>query len=310
MWIAALLALQSPELVDVRRIWDAAPHNAFTDLLRHKDRWICVFREGKTHVSDDGALRVLRSADGLSWESAALIKDPKADLRDAKISVTPEGRLLLSGCAAYPPGGKGGYQSMSWFSDDGERWSEAVAVAERDVWLWRVSWHRGTAWGVGYGCRDDRFTRLYSSRDGKSFETVVERLKDGGYPNETSMLFLEDGTALALTRRDPGGALLGRAAAPYRDWSWKDLKVQLGGPQLLRLPDGRLLAAGRFYDGKVRTSLAWLDADAGTLKECLKLPSGGDCSYPGLVFHDGLLWVSYYSSHEGGSKIYLARVKI
>ena len=30
-------------------------------LLRHKDRWYCVFREGEAHVSPDGALRVITS---------------------------------------------------------------------------------------------------------------------------------------------------------------------------------------------------------------------------------------------------------
>jgi hypothetical protein len=28
------------------------------------------------------------------------------------------------------------------------------------------------------------------------------------------------------------------------------------------------------------------------------------------VWHDGLLWVSYYSSHEGKSAVYLAGVKV
>ena len=37
---------------------------------------------------------------------------------------------------------------------------------------------------------------------------------------------------------------------------------------------------------------------------------GGDTSYPGMVWHDGLLWLSYYSSHEGKTAIYLARVKL
>jgi hypothetical protein len=31
----------------------------------------------------------------------------------------------------------------------------------------------------------------------------------------------------------------------------------------------------------------------------LKFPSGGDTSYAGHVWHDGLPWVSYYASHEG-----------
>jgi hypothetical protein len=40
------------------------------------------------------------------------------------------------------------------------------------------------------------------------------------------------------------------------------------------------------------------------------MPSGGDSSYPGMVLHDGLLWMSYYSSHEGKSSIYLARIRL
>lgn len=47
------------ELVESRRIWDKAPHNAFTDLIRFKDRWYCVFREGKGHVSRDGTVLCL-----------------------------------------------------------------------------------------------------------------------------------------------------------------------------------------------------------------------------------------------------------
>jgi len=45
-------------------------------------------------------------------------------------------------------------------------------------------------------------------------------------------------------------------------------------------------------------------------KEFLEFPSGGDTSYPGMVFYDGILWVSYYSSHEEKTSIYLAKVKI
>ncbi|MDW8222989.1 MAG: hypothetical protein RMJ82_08570, partial [Gemmatales bacterium] len=60
-------------LVSVVKIWDRAPHNAFTDLIRFQGRWFCTFREGKDHVSSDGALRVITSTDGMQWESAALI---------------------------------------------------------------------------------------------------------------------------------------------------------------------------------------------------------------------------------------------
>jgi len=42
----------------------------------------------------------------------------------------------------------------------------------------------------------------------------------------------------------------------------------------------------------------------------LTFPSGGDCIYSGVVCHDGLLWISYHSSHEGKTSIYLVKIKI
>jgi hypothetical protein len=53
-----------------------------------------------------------------------------------------------------------------------------------------------------------------------------------------------------------------------------------------------------------------VDARKGTITEALELPSGGDTSYPGMVFHEGVVWVSYYSSHEEKTSIYLAKVKM
>jgi hypothetical protein len=50
--------------------------------------------------------------------------------------------------------------------------------------------------------------------------------------------------------------------------------------------------------------------DRGRIEPFVQFVSGGDTSYPGLVWHDGELWVSYYSSHEGKAAIYLARVQV
>ena len=301
-----------PDQVEVARIWDRAPHNAFTDLIRHRDRWYCAFREGTSHVSPDGALRVLTSTDGRDWSSAARITSESADLRDPKLSITPDGRMMLVGVAALRPPSTPRYQSMAWFSRDGLDWGEGVAIGEPNVWLWRVAWHDNTAYGVGYATGGPKFVRLYRSRDGVGFEPLVPTLSDRGEPNEAALAFLPDGTGLCLLRRDgrQPTALLGRSGPPYTDWTWKDLGVRVGGPALLRLPNGRLVAGVRLYDGKVRTALCWLDSESGKLEEFQTLPSGGDTSYPGLVWHDGRLWVSYYSSHEGKTSIYLAQVKL
>lgn len=301
-------------LVDAKLIWNKAPHNAFTDLIRFKDRWFCVFREGRGHVSPDGALRVLTSVDGQKWESAALVTSADSDLRDAKITITPDGRLMLAGAEAVDtPTGKH-HQSLVWFSDDGRTWSSGHEVGDLDNWLWRITWHKGHAYGFGYGCgKGDRGLRLYSSPDGTTFNTLIKKVNvEGTYPNESSIVFLPDDTAYCLLRQDgkPNFGSLGTSRPPYTDWDWKSLGVRLGGPDMIQLPDGRFVAVVRLYDAPVRTSVCWLDPESGKLTEALKLPSGGDTSYAGLVWHEGLLWISYYSSHEGKTSIYLARVRI
>ncbi len=294
-----------------KRIWDQAPHNAFTDLVRFQDRWFCVFREGRDHVSADGALRVITSTDGEAWESATLIESSNSDLRDAKITVTPTGQLMLVGAEALHDKSQHSHQSLAWFSEDGFHWSEKQKIGDPDFWLWRVTWHRTIAYGVGYAVGSDRSARLYRSSDGHQFDSLLPRLFDSGYPNETALVFSDD-TAYCLLRRDPyqgvsGTGMLGIAEAPFLQWEWKDLGVVIGGPHMIQLPDGRLLAAVRLYDRRVRTSLCWIDPVNGQLTEFLELPSGGDTSYPGMVIHENHVWISYYSSHEGKTSIYLAK---
>ena len=307
-------ARDTMRLVEHRRIWDSAPHNAFTDLIRFKGNWYCAFREAKGHVSPSGKIRILRSQDGAVWKSVALLVRDGSDLRDAKLSIAPDGRLMLLAAASWhektAPVRR---QSMVWFSRDGESWTDGQDVGEKDFWLWRVTWRESLGLGVGYHVRgDDRFARLYQTHEGNNYRVLVPRLLDEGRPGEATIRFLSDGTALCLVRRDgsPNSALLGRATAPYKDWEWMDLGIRVGGPNFIRIPSGQLLAVCRLYDGKTRTSVCRLSAEEGMLGETLTLPSGGDTSYAGLVWHDKQLWISYYSSHEGKSSIYLAQVAI
>jgi hypothetical protein len=321
-----------PALVQSRRIWDKAPHNAFTDLIRFKDRWYCVFREAEGHGSQDGVLRVITSPDGAAWESAALIRltlqdlsdlhpmvppeGAEMDLRDPKLCLAPDGRLMLNAGMYY--NNRRELLSLAWFSEDGNTWGRPARIGEHRYWLWRITWHRGMAYGVGR-IAAERIPRFYRAQDGRRFEVVV---KDQDFfphvpgPSEATVRFLADDTALCLLRlnRVPGAKTdhghLGIARPPYTDWTWHDLGARIGGPNMIELPDGRFLAAVRLYDSPVRTSLCWLDPEKGTLSEALRLPSGGDTSYAGLVWHDKMLWVSYYSSHEGKTSVYLAKVRI
>ncbi|MDX1928694.1 MAG: sialidase family protein [Pirellulaceae bacterium] len=305
----------NPQLVEVHRIWDRAAHNAFTDLLHYQGQWYCVFREGSKHVSPDGSLRVITSKDGEHWESLALISHPTDDLRDAKLTIAPDGRFMLNG-AGMQADKAVRYHSMVWFSSDhGKTWDEGQRIGDPGFWLWRTQWHLGTAYSMGYDTNRDRTSRtlrLYKSTDGAKFETLVEKVNVPNGVGEDRILFMRDGSALCLLRNESGTkhGLLGRASPPFTDWSWRELQLRIGGPNMMELPDGRILAAVRLYEPKARTSLAWIDPVAGTMTECLALPSGGDTSYAGMVLHEGLLWLSYYSSHEEKTCIYLAKVKL
>jgi hypothetical protein len=140
----------------------------------------------------------------------------------------------------------------------------------------------------------------------------VPRLFEEGYPNETSIGFEPGGTMLCLLRRDgePSSGLVGWARPPYRDWTWQELGVRIGGPHWLRVPGAGWLAAARQYEPSARTVLAWVEPGTGGWQEVLELPSGGDTSYAGMVREDDRLWVSYYSSHEGRTSVYLAEVDL
>ena len=81
-----------PSVVSVTRIWDKAPHCAFTDLLRWKNRWLCCFREASGHGGDDGVVRLITSSDGSAWKSLAVLKQAGIDLRDPKLSLHPDPR--------------------------------------------------------------------------------------------------------------------------------------------------------------------------------------------------------------------------
>src|ERR1043166_719417 len=155
----------SAHLIEVRRIWDRAPHNAFTDLVRFKGHWFCVFREGTAHVSPDGALRVITSPDGREWVSAALLTQTNADLRDAKITVTPNNELMLSGAGALHQPAPAKNQSLAWFSKDGRKGGGPGKIGDPNMWLWRVTWHRKAAYSIGYDTAAEKFVRLYVSGD-------------------------------------------------------------------------------------------------------------------------------------------------
>ncbi len=305
--------MSGPSIVSVRKIWDRGAHNAFTDLVRFKSRWFCAFREADGHAGTEGRVRILESTDGAAWASAALLSENDIDLRDPKLSLTPDKKLMLLMGGTYARAAAGGQrQPRVAFSQDGLIWSRPQPILSEGDWLWRVTWFHSRAYGISYRIRGARTwdVFLHESADGIRY-TLVAPLSVPGKPNEATVRFLHDGRALALLRREGGDAAawIGASAPPYSFWQWRSAGMRVGGPNFIVNPDGRMWAACRRYgNGGPATVVARMSRTA--LRPVLLLPSGGDCSYPGLVFHGGLLWVSYYSSHEGKTSIYVARVRL
>jgi len=302
-----------PEVVFLRRIWDRAPHSAFTDLIHFQGSWYCAFREGETHAGSRGRVRILVSGDGSLWRRAALLSERGVDLRDPKLSLTPDGRLmLLAGGSRYGERARPGRQPRVSFSVSGRRWRPLRRILSEGDWLWRATWHEGHAYGVTYRIIDRRrwTIALCASGDGLEYRELCA-LPVTGKPNEATIRFRRDGTAIALVRREGGDGKgwIGASRPPYTEWRWHAAAHGIGGPNFLVLPDGRMWAAGRLVLGGVpRTVIARMEIDA--FEPVLELPSGGDCGYPGLAWRGGLLWVSYYSTHEGRASIYLAKVAL
>jgi hypothetical protein len=306
-------------VASVERIWDRAAHNAFTDLILHNGKFYCAFREGSGHIPGlNGTVRILASEDGQNWRSAAHLATPGVDLRDPKLSVMPDGRIMVViGGSIYAGRQFLRRDPLVAFSDfSGDRFFAPqtielpTGIGTETDWLWRLTWQAGIGYGVVYQPGESEHgLQLFRTRDGIHYEHITA-LNVGGKPNETTLCFLPDQTMLALVRREGADApgYLGQSPPPYTDWSWQSIGARLGGPNLIRLPDGRLLCATRDYTGEEhKTILAFVTLDGG-FEKAVTLPSGGDTSYPGLAVEDDILYVSYYSSHEGKSSIYLAKI--
>jgi hypothetical protein len=117
---------------------------------------------------------------------------------------------------------------------------------------------------------------------------------------------------LIVVRREEGNqrGVFGRSRSPYTEWTWHEMSHRLGGPDLVVLPDGELIVGTRKYADDGPTTIIGSLAENGVLSELVELPSGGDTSYPGMLVHGGHLFVSYYSSHEEKTAIYLAKIRL
>jgi len=330
LFLACLTLLASAQAQDfhysVRKIWGGDAYCSFTSLVKYKGRFYCSFREGESHVFDEngiaaGRTRIISSRNGRKWTSVYLGSKEGYDLRDPKLSVMPDGRLMaIMGGSIYKDKQFMGMHPHVCFSSDGKTFSEPKRVTFTDGkphdcdWLWRVTWHEGTGYAVDYGTDPEgtRFLKLYATRDGLTYDWLAD-LDVPDFPNETTVRFLPDGQMALMVRRDAGDGkgYWGVSEAPYTSWTWKKMDLRLGGQDFLVWGDNKILMSSRNISLPRAKTAIFKGNLNGKVEEVLVLPSGGDTSYPGLLIEGNELWVSYYSTHEGPkASIYLARIPL
>lgn len=309
------------ELEDVQRVWDAAPHQASTDLVLHGSELVLAFREGDGHVGGaDGVVRILTSTDGKSWTSRARVALEGIDLRDPELSATPEGDLLLLVGASRYEGKKllGRTSKVARWAPGTDGELELVdaridpAVEGPVGRLWPLAWRGSTGFGVVDQPEGERWRQhLVATKDGVDFREVAAWDEDGR-PSGTALRTRPDGSLVALVRRE-GDALIGSAPPPFADWTWAELPLSLEAPELLVLDDGRMLASGCRVvgaDGSTRKTVIGEVDLAGNWTELAALPSGGDTSDLGMALRGSELLVSYDASHGEKTAVHLARLRL
>ncbi|NLU94408.1 hypothetical protein [Chitinophaga sp. Ak27] len=298
----------------VQKIWSNKSYAAFTDIIKFDNKWYCVFREGTSHVSGDGVLRVMTSTDTEEWEVDTVLRIPGTDLRDPKFVVGLDGELII-----YCGMKETQISNIMWkLASAGAIWTGYIKSDVSSDWLWKMKLNGEELFSLGYNFRRTPTAistiSLYTSNR-QSFPNFRLARKDfpcGGCPTESAFLFLDDRSMVTITRRDceNRATMLGIASYPYDSIQWTSLNIVLQSPNMIQVGQD-IYVAGRIYNPEDRTALFKLDLGKKQLKELTVLPSGYDTGYPGLYYDDGTLYISYYSEDTHAYRaIYLSRYKI
>ena len=309
--------LPKVQLKSVRKVEGCGEdHNAFTEMIRYNGKILLAFRKSAIGhgVYPDSEIIIKSSSDeGKTWQGVYRFSVPDRDVRDPHFLKFKGQLFLYTGTWDARPLIKNKFQlndhaGYAVASKDGETWTEPrLLEGTHGHYIWSAATDGKAAYMCSRRVKDfvrttvraqrDRLTQqaLLTSEDGWvwKFHTIVQP----EYGDETDYRFEEDGTLVGLARSGRNAALIVRSKPPYKKFSRLALDRHIGGP-MLRKWNNHYIAGGRntLYGQRV-CELYWLDDDR--LHPILKLPSGGDCSYPGfLQLDDKRALVSYYSSHE------------
>ncbi len=317
--IANITSLQADapqvKVTNVRRIFHNGEHNAFTDMVRFRDRYYLTFRscpDGHM-VHPTASVIVLASDDLKSWEVVHRFSVRHRDTRDPHFLIFNQKLFIYTGTwysgantldqADYDINLHLGY---AVWSGDGTTWSQPILL---DGTFGHYIWRAATWNDKAYLCGRRKIDFEVQDKDeGRNITSLMLESDDGLVwhkravfqpieGDETAFQFDEDGSVTAIARafrKAPAQVL--RSRHPWTEWERLKLDRYIGGPLLVKWGNRWVVGGRKMIDG-AKTSMYWLNGS--TLSEFVELPSGGDTSYPGFIELSATHAVmSWYSSHE------------
>jgi hypothetical protein len=298
---------------NIRRVFHNGEHNAFTDLVRWRNKFWLAFRscpDGHMNFVT-GSVIVLVSDDAKTWKQVHRFSVADRDTRDPHFLVFKDKLFIYTGTALVVKGGKGQTDWVSHFgyavwTSDGETWSKPKALeGTYGHYIWRAAAFGDTAYLCARRWRDQVQT---ASADRETMEAALLESDDGlrwrfrsflqeKAGNETAFIFEPDGTLVSVSRATMKKSETARSRPPYNAWERHEIPEYLGGPILAQWGDRLIVGARKMKPEGPRTTFSWLEGTK--LVPCAELPSDGDNSYPGFVALDARrALISWYSSHE------------
>lgn len=335
------------EISEARQVipGDAIPHectvmrsNNNLDVACYRDRLWLAWRSAQTHFAGaESVINVISSSDmGNTWEFETTIA-PGRDLREPRFLVL-DGRLFLYWFEAgtnpvkFEPG------QIHVICNSSGAWSEPVPISESGYVVWRARTLSNRAILSVYRGGEEIYTtrpspttvELWESRDGFNWaplEGECHPVHTGG--TETDFALLEDGSLLAITRKEGpyggwGTDICRSAPDDWTRWTISSDPRKLDSP-LMFVSGGRYFVIARRqvpfhgrYDLKLnllpplvrtrfyqliywltpkRTALWEVDSERLEVSWIADLPSRGDTAFAGVVeLGDGKWLVYNYSS--------------
>ncbi len=311
------VAVDTPDVdvTNIRRVFSNGDHNAFTDLVRFRDRYYLTFRscpDGHM-VHPTASIIILASDDLQSWRQVHRFAVKHRDTRDPHFLVFQD-RLFVytgtwySGATTLPRDQYDLNKHLGYaaWSDDGATWNSPIMLEGTfGHYIWRATTFGDKAYLCGR--RKHQFdirprgegpnveSAMLESDDGLVWKTRTLFQTERG--DETAFQFNRDGSILAVGRRGSDKAQLLRSQPPYDQWDRRDLDRYIGGPLLTRWANRWVVGGRNNTAAGPKTTMCWLVGDR--LHPFAELPSGGDNSYPGFIeLSPTTAVMSWYSSHE------------